>query len=578
MRDHLLESVPGTPAGSQRNVILRRLHLALFIALFVAGAGSLHAAGPASLSGVVRNSAGVPQIGAVVQLLRPDLSVITSVYTNSKGRFIFSEVMPGHYAVKAMGTSFLPSLRENVRVRTGTIVDLTLNTLYEVMQWLPAKPRAGDAQRDDWAWTLRSAANRPLLRWLEDGPLVVVSDGKSRPRLKARLVASGNAGTFGEDGQRISVEVQDTPSDSRELLAHVDFQPGSAAGMESMLGFRQDLGMVGSVQSVAAIAVHPEIVTSGAQTLDEVALRSSETINMGDAIEAEAGAAQVLARFSGNTPNTLASVLPFVSVSWRKGDSFLTYRFATAVPNPEATSDGQAETWMPAVAMRDSRLVLERGVHQEIGWERRTDTSGVAVSFYADSLVDPVLEAMTRGTGAELSGMLYDGRSGLVRTAAAGYSSTGMVASVERNLPRGNHVRLVYANGEALVLPGSPHPTVLAEVVAQARPRRTETYSLSLSGTLDGTGTQWRASYRWQPEDTVTGVAPYLVESDGPYFNLRLRQPVYSARESSRSLDAMVDVRNILDQGGRTYTLTDGTLLLFAQGQRGLTAGLAFTF
>ena len=76
-----------------------------------------------------------------------------------------------------MGPSFLPALRENVRVRGGTVVNLTLNTLYEVIQWLPAQPRAGNSQKDDWAWTLRSAANRPLLRWLEDGPLVVVTDG-----------------------------------------------------------------------------------------------------------------------------------------------------------------------------------------------------------------------------------------------------------------------------------------------------------------------------------------------------------------------------------------------------------------
>ena len=81
-----------------------------------------------------------------------------------------------------MGTSYLPSLRENVRVRTNTVVNLTLNTLYEVMQWLPAEPRRGNASKDDWAWTLRSAANRPLLRWLEDGPLVVVSDGQARAR------------------------------------------------------------------------------------------------------------------------------------------------------------------------------------------------------------------------------------------------------------------------------------------------------------------------------------------------------------------------------------------------------------
>lgn len=556
---------------------MRRLHLALFIVWVGTATASIHAAGPASVSGAVRNSAGVPQIGAAVELLRPDLSVITTVYTNSKGRFAFTQVMPGRYAVKAMGTSFLPSLRENVRVQAGTVVNLTLNTLYEVMQWLPAKPRTGDAQKDDWAWTLRSAANRPLLRWLEDGPLVVVSDGKSRPKLKARLVASGNAGTFGEDGQRISMEVQDTPSDSRELLAHVDFEPGTNASMESMLGFRQDLGIVGSVQSVAAVSVHPEVESSDAQGLNEVAMRTWESMNMGDAIEAEAGAAQVLARFAQDSPNTVAAVLPFVSVSWRKGDSVVSYRLATALPNQQQAGDGDAATWLPAMAMRNSRLVMESGLHQEIGWEHRTDSSGVAVSFYTDTLAAPVLEAMTRGGSATLPDLLYD-QSGLVRTAAPGYSTTGMTAMVERELPRGNHVRLTYANGEAVVLSGMQHPTVLSEIVRQARPHRTQMYSLSLSGTLDGSGTRWRASYRWQPEDTVTRVAPYLVQADEPYFNLHLRQPVFSGRGSVRSVDAMIDVRNLLDQGGRSFTLSDGTLLLFAQAQRGVTAGLAFTF
>ena len=222
---------------------MRRLHSAFFIALIALGAVPLMGAAPGSISGVVRNSAGVPQIGAVVQLLRPDLSILTIVYTDDKGQFSIPSILPGRYAVKAMGTSFLPSLRENIHVRRDTVVNLTLNTLYEVMQWLPAQPRAANAQKDDWAWTLRSAANRPLLRWLEDGPLVVVSDGSgARPKLKARLMATGNEGTFGESGERITASVENTPSDSRELLARVDFAPGTDAGMESMLGFRQDLG------------------------------------------------------------------------------------------------------------------------------------------------------------------------------------------------------------------------------------------------------------------------------------------------------------------------------------------------
>lgn len=550
----------------------------MFIALVGVGVAPVDGATPPSVSGVVRNSAGVPQIGAAVQLLRPDLSVIASVYTNSKGRFAFSAVRPGRYAVKAMGTSFLPSLRENVRVQTGTVVNLTLNTLYEVMQWLPAQPRAADGQKDDWAWTLRSAANRPLLRWLEDGPLVVVSDGRSKPKLKARLLATGREGTFGEDGQRISFEVEDTPSNSRELLAHVDFEPGTDASMESMLGFRQELGFAGSVQSLAAVAVHPDIQGAGAEGLNEVAMQSWQTINMGDEFQAEAGAAQVMARFSQQSPNTILSVLPFVGFGWRKGDSTISYRFATAVPGNQALNETEPGAWLPALSIRDGRLAVERGLHQEIGWQRRTDSSGISVSLYSDTLHDPVLEAMSRGGAPVLRDALWDGRSGLLRTAASSYSATGVIATVERQLPRGNYLRVSYANGEALVLNTSQHPTVLSDIVSQAHPRRAEMYALSLSGTLDGTGTRWRASYRWQPEDTVTRVASYALEAEQPYLNFHIRQPVFAGRQSVRSLDAMVDVRNVLDQGGRSFVLTDGSLLVFAQGQRGVTAGLAFTF
>jgi hypothetical protein len=527
---------------------------------------------------VVRNSVGVPQIGAVVQLLRPDLSVVASVYTNSKGRFAFAAVVPGRYAIKATGTSFLPSLRENVRVQAGTVVNMTLNTLYEVMQWLPTQPRAVDAAQDDWKWTLRSAANRPLLRWLEDGPLVVVSDGRSKPKLKARLLATGGAGTFGEDGQRIALEVEDTPATSRELLAHVDFAPGTDASMESMLGFKQELGFAGSVQSVAAVSIHPEVEGAGADGLNEVAVRSWENINLGDEFQVEAGAQQAMARFAQDSPNTVAAVLPFVSVGWRKGDGVLSYRFATAVPDTRGLMETQTGAWLPAVGVRDGRLTLEHGMHQEIGWERRTDASGVAVFFYTDSLSNPVVEGVARGGGLVAPDALYDSSSGLLRAAAAGYSTSGVVATVERRLPRGNHIRVSYANGDALVMQASAHPTQLSEIVSSARPRRAQMYSLSLSGTLDGTGTRWRASYRWQPEDTVTRIAPFALEADEPYLNLHLRQPVIVGRESARSLDAMIDVRNMLAQGEHPFLLKDGSLLLFAQDQRGVTAGLAFTF
>ncbi len=552
--------------------------------LIAFGAAPVCGAASASVSGLVRDSAGVPQIGAEVQLLRPNLSVVASVYTNSQGRFNIPSVFPGRYALKAMGMSYLPSLRENVRVRTGTIVNLTLNTLYEVIQWLPAEPRTASSESDDWKWTLRSAANRPLLRWLEDGPLIVVTDGSgSTPRLKARLMATGQAGTFGESGQRFSATVEDTPSNSRELLARVDFAPDTDAGMESMLGFRQDLGFAGSVESVAAVAIHPEVDgLAGEEGLNEAAIRTWETMHLGDEFDVEVGSTEVLGRFAEQSSDTMAAMLPNASFDWRKGRTAIGYRVATFHPGTIQSDETQAGTWLPEFSLRNGKLVIQRGLHQEIGWERKTDLSEMNIQVFSDEIENPVIEAMGHfaadSSGTSTFDALFDGASGLLRGSGPNFSSQGVVASIERRLPGGNDVRMTYANGNALVMPAQPRPVAIAEALGAVRPRRAQTYSISLSGILDGTGTRWRASYRWQPEDTVTQVAPYALDASEPYLNLRLRQPIRLSRDGVVGFEALLDVRNMLAEGYRPVFLSDGSLLVFAQDQRSIRGGLAITF
>ena len=77
-------------AGPQTAELMKhRVHLACFTVLIALSAIPVYGAAPASVKGSVRDSAGVPQIGAIVQLMRPDLSVVTTVYTDDEGRFDF---------------------------------------------------------------------------------------------------------------------------------------------------------------------------------------------------------------------------------------------------------------------------------------------------------------------------------------------------------------------------------------------------------------------------------------------------------------------------------------------------------
>jgi hypothetical protein len=118
----------------------------------------------------------------------------------------------------------------------------------------------------------------------------------------------------------------------------------------------------------------------------------------------------------------------------------------------------------------------------------------------------------------------------------------------------------------------------VAQVLAAAHPRQAQTYAISFSGTLEGTKTHWRASYSWQPEDTVTAVAPYAMDGVPLFLNVQFRQPIHLTRDGSGGLEALLDVRNLLAEGYHPYILSDGSLLIFAQDQRSLHAGLAFTF
>ena len=73
-------------------------------------------------------------------------------------------------------------------------------------------------------------------------------------------------------------------------------------------------------------------------------------------------------------------------------------------------------------ALRNGELAVEHGLHQEIGWERQTDTSGISMTFFADNVRNPIIDAASRiaarATRSQLrASLLYDQASGMLHTA-----------------------------------------------------------------------------------------------------------------------------------------------------------------
>jgi hypothetical protein len=123
-----------------------------------------------------------------------------------------------------------------------------------------------------------------------------------------------------------------------------------------------------------------------------------------------------------------------------------------------------------------------------------------------------------------------------MRAAGPAYSTRGVHASLQHRLPGGSRVLFTYVSGDALVMPALPQASTLTNVLSAAHSRHAQTFAISVSGTLDGTGTQWRASYTWQPDDAVTAVAPFAQEMAEPFLSLHLRQPIHITRDGAERL------------------------------------------
>ncbi len=574
---------PRTSVTGRFSKVGTAVALLLAVGAICANAPELNALDePTSIAGTVRDGRGVPQAGAMVELLRPDTSVVVSVFTDEYGRFLLAHLIPGTYSIKATGTLFLPTLRENLQVlaHRRTSINLTLSTVMEAFQWLPAKRRSVDEPDDEWAWTLRSAANRPLLRMLEDGPLVVVSDMDTAPVLKARVILRGGANEFGEGGLHNAFEIERSKQDDRRLILRADIgssDMASVASAETLVGYERQLTMGNTIRTVAAMQDLPGIEqTSNQQGIQSMVLRSAQTIELTPFLDAELGNEFEAVR--GNTAEFANH--PFGTVSWRGGDTAVSYHLATARNAQVANELDQATSAMPTVSEVNGQLRLERGLHQKIQVEHTGERTRYEFAIYRDRIANTVVNGGGDLSAADLNSgyVVYDPITELLNVTGASYTTKGVVGDLKTRVHGETWLTLGFADGDALTMPAFAVPASLEGGLTTLKPRHTQMYSVAMSGHISQTGTHWQASYRWQPEDTVTAVAPYDVASPDAYLSIILRQPLHCWHLLPNGVEALVDVRNLLAEGYRPFITTDGSTLYFAQAERSVRGGVSFTF
>ncbi|HEX3372650.1 MAG TPA: carboxypeptidase-like regulatory domain-containing protein [Edaphobacter sp.] len=552
--------------------------------------------GGAAVSGVVRDAQGVAQLGALVQVVAENSAVLGTAFTDLHGRYLIPHLAPGTYGVRASAALFVPATRDNLQLRAGaqTIVNLTLNTLFESATWIPAERRKADEPSDDWKWTMRSAANRPILRLEEDGDVIMVSSSvtenspKHTDRVRAEMTAGD--GGFGSSGVHDIFVLDRTLDDGSGLVVHADFgqQTGANAirprpSTEVAAGFQSRLGFAGAGRAVVSYQSHPELVSSGGTLgLDAMQVASAQQMRIGDFADIEAGSTLYVVRSSGFA----SGARPFLKITahpvkaWTVG-----YRMATSQNLQSFAGLDAVQPDLPIAVMYQGRTQTEQGHHQEFTASRKAGPGVVQISYYRDSL-DRVAVSGGGALGAAdiqktiqpgANGIIADSTTGNFRFLSGGFNAQGVNVTVSEPISSTMWLAVEYATGSALA-PKDGALMTLPTMSTSLAPEVAQTATIALRGRVVRSGTRVRASYRWQPARLVTAVDPYASFGDQAYFSCHLRQALRLGSLLPAGLDATVDVTNLMAQGYRPFLSADGHTLFLAESPRTVQAGLAFTF
>jgi carboxypeptidase family protein len=541
-----------------------------------------------SISGYVRSATGVPQMGAMVEVLGTAAHNLR-VFTDENGFYSVSGLLPGVYSVKAYSTSFLPALRERVGLRPGSsvLVNLKLSGLFEAIQ-MPAM--RGPADDDDWKWVLRSASNRPILRMLEDGPLAPLAESggdKHHPDkhdLKGTLsfVAGSASGGFGSSSDMntgFSVERSLFSSGTVALQGNVGYNGGSPntvlrASYSRSLENGSKPEMAFTMRRLSA----PGINGYGT-ALQAMALSASDKFTLGDILELRFGSELQTIQFLGR----VTAFRPFGSADLHLSpNTVVEYRYATSEP------DGRMEKGFdsapadlsesgPRVSMASFSSTVERAHHHELSLSRRIGDTNLQVAMYSDRVADPALTGVG-DTSADGGDALPDIYSETFTYRGKELDARGMRVVLERKLASDLTATLDYGYGGVLDL--SRTDVALQDARRDTYVRDRHTASAKFSGTLPGAKTRWIASYRWISGQALTPVDMFnqsAGQSD-PYLNIFIRQPIPGTGFLLGHMDAVVDIRNLLAQGYVPVMGQDGRTVYLVQSARTVRGGVAFTF
>lgn len=585
--------------------------LPCFIALNFAG--SALAVTPIALSGglagTVRDAVGQPQMGAIVALYDNRERLLDRALTNEGGSFSFGGLIPNFYSVRVSLTSFLPAIRDGIRVQAGMrrVLDVNLSTLFSTIQFGCPDGLPSGLMSDDWKWAVRSSgSSRPVLRIL--------------PRLDSAPVYSSRTPAFSDSRGLVRLSGGDNGS-SEAFANESDLGTGFVFATSlygaNQLQFSGNLGYVsaGGLPSAAfrlaysrpflgtnpviAVTVRQVSVPERINGIDGTvpnfrtsALSLSDRAKLSERADLEYGFEFDSISYREHT-NYFS---PYARLTYRLSDAEnaakvdLTYTSGNARPDlgaaPSASNndlehDMSALGRVPRMSLQDGRARIQRGENYELGVSKRVGSREFRITGYREAVTDAALTMSAPGHDVFSGDLLPDLVSNTSLFDAGDYHTIGYTASVTQDLGDRYHLTVNYGSVGVLV----PETGMLSsnnadDLRSRIHAERRQAFTTQLAGVLKPTGTQFRASYQFSDYRSATSGHLYSTQPTHPEpgMNVSIRQPIPNVPGVPGRVELTADMRNLLAQGYLPFDLPDGRRLLLIRTPRSVRGGLNFTF
>ncbi len=542
------------------------------------------------LAGVVRDLAGIPQMGASVEVFAeaPGAGSSSDYLTNTQGIFRGEKLAPGLYTIRVTLAGFLPTLQQHVRINPNltTMVRIEMESMFSALEQLRRQPNATQADADDWKWVLRSAAGtRPVLQWDEGAAgitangdvahspkiLMQFTDGARRPGSVSNVAAAPGT-AFAYDQKLGGV--------GKLLVAgQMSYEDSPAGGVATVW---LPAGTIGSGPHTAFVLREAKLGDTGI-TFRGMRIDQGGTLTLGDRVLVRYGGEYLLVGLG----RAVSSVRPRASVEAKLGNSWRGKVVFASQPGAPSAMESPAEDLQsalvkaldeldafPALMWRDGRPVLQGGWHEEVSAERRIGENGnLQVAAFHDD--NHHLAVFGRGNDLPVQEYFEDVFSNAFAYDGGASSSWGGRLAFREKMNDDVEVTALYALAGALApVPGATGENALRDSLRMA-PRHS--VGVNLSSKLPRTGGHITVGYKWISGPAVSRVDSYgesLYQMD-PYLHVSVRQQL--PKFGPGRWEAIADCDNLLAQGTVTIATRDGQVAL-APAFRTFRGGLSLQF